>query len=198
MFETRNSLSGIDTPHPITSLSFSFPSLSFGWSQSSHKSPLARRLKVLRTSCLEDRLVESQLKRWTFVSLQYVSVTDSTASSFLLFYFILFCTLSCGTGVSWTHFSRAVIFRLCSGSSRPCCSPRLRNAPKSSSILRPTDTWREWVGRYELNVAIPECISSLIVFFYYYFAQKHFVGRRIQGGWLLLFKQLQWFATFIR
>ena len=29
-------------------------------------------LKVLRTSCLEDRWVESLLKRWTFVSLQYV------------------------------------------------------------------------------------------------------------------------------
>ena len=89
MFETRNSSSGIDAPHPITSLSSSFPSFSLGWSQSSHKSPLARRLKVLRTSCLEDRWVESQLKRWTFVSLQYVSVTDSTTSSFLPFYFIL-------------------------------------------------------------------------------------------------------------
>ena len=192
MFETRNSSSGIDAPHPISSLSFSFPSLSLGWSQSSHKSPLARRLVIVW------KIVVSN-PSWSAEHLFFSCMCRSpTQQPRLSYHCILFCTLSCRTGVSWTHFSRAVIFRLCSGSSHPCCSPRLRNAPKSSSILRPTDTWREWVGRYELNVAIPECISSLIVFLYYYFAQKHFVGRRIQGGWLLLFKQLQWFATFIR
>ena len=175
MFETRNSSSGIDVFHPITSLSSSFPSLSLGWSQSSHKSPLARRLKVLRTSCLEDRWVESQLKRWTFVSLQYVTVNDSTTSSFLPFYFILHTIMQNRRFLD--AFSRAVIFRLCSGSSRPCCSPRLRNAPKSSSILRPTDTWREWVGRYELNVAIPECISSLIVLLLLLFCTETLRGK---------------------
>ena len=170
MFETRNSSRGINVFRPITSLSSSFPSLSLGWSQSSHKSRLARRLKVLRTSCLEDRWVEA-------LNICFSPVCDGQRLNNQPYHFILFCTLSCRTGVSWTHFSRAVIFRLCSGSSRPCCSPRLRNAPKSSSILRPTDTWREWVGRYELNVAIPECISSLIVFLLLLFCTETLRGK---------------------
>ena len=140
MFETRNSSSGIDVFHPITSLSSYFPSLSLGWSQFSHKSPLARRLKVSRSNCLEDRWVEPQLKRWAFVSLQYGSVTDSTTSSFLALSFILH-TIMQNRHFFDVFFSRAVIFRLCGGSIRPYCSPRLRNVQKSASIFRPMIDW---------------------------------------------------------
>ena len=94
--------------------------------------------KAQKVNCLEDRRVESQLKRWTFVSLQYGLVTDSTILSFLALCFILH---TCRTGISLTHFSRTVIFRRCSGSIRPYCSPRLRNVQKSASIFRPMIDW---------------------------------------------------------
>ena len=198
MFETRNSSSGIDVPHPITSLSSSFPLLSLGWSQFSHKSPLARKLKVSRSNCLEDRWVESQLKRWTFVSLQYGSVTDSTTSSFLALSFILHTIMQ--NRHFFDVFQSSSVVELCGGSIRPYCSPRLRNVQKSASIFRPMIDWeRETYERLSkmLRFTFWNSWMYLISNCIFYFAQKHFVGRSIQGGWLS-FEQLRWFTTFIR
>ena len=154
--------------------------------------------KTQKVNCLEDRRVESQLKRWTFVSLQYGLVTDSTILSFLALCFILH---TCRTGISLTHFSRTVIFRRCSGSIRPYCSPRLRNVQKSASIFRPMIDWeRETYERLSKTLRFTFWYSWMYLIsncIFFYFAQKHFVGKSIQGGWLS-FEQLRWFTTFIR